>query len=541
MAAAAGLVAWLEQLAIAALLEAARFVPVGFLLVLALPRRVRWWRRLLLVTVPALAASIVLALGVQGIVHGSPSWQWPGVSAATLPTIGASLGLWMGLAWLRGWRARLLFFPKLALLFALLVAGAAGVLALAIESQPLPFPPAPVTSAEKRRIADLFKTRNPAKIPEGQTRSLRLSEKDLDLLLAWALPLGNAGSKAKADIGPYESRLQLSSRLPSGGRPRYLNVVTSGLVRFDDGRLVVVPGVLQLGRLQVPGLVMDLFGGPLTRLVLEHPRIQPAVVAIRGLEVQEGSFEVTYGHATLPRGFLADLFGGEGKSRELVPAVRAQVMSLLDAADSLPRGDARFAACVERAFALARRRSPESSAVFENQAAVLGLGILLGHGRVEDLVGDVLDDPLRERARHAFRGATTLRGRDDWPKHFFVSASLTVVAQDRVSDAAGLFKEELDADHGSGFSFGDLLADRAGTLFAQAATRNDASARTMQERLARGFELEQFFPEAKDLPEGLTDAEFQSRYGGVGGPGYRRIVADMERRLAGCAAYRTVP
>ena len=108
-----------------------------------------------------------------------------------------------------------------------------------------------------------------------------------------------------------------------------------------------------------------------------------------------------------------------------------------------------------------------------------------------------------------------------------------------MSDAAGLLKEELDASRGgSGFSFADLLADRAGTTFALRATSDKVSARAMQDRLARGFLIEEFFPPAADLPEGIPDAELQSRYGGVGGQAYNRLIEEIEQRIATCAAYR---
>ena len=125
----------------------------------------------------------------------------------------------------------------------------------------------------------------------------------------------------------------------------------------------------------------------------------------------------------------------------------------------------------------------------------------------------------------------------DWTRHFTVSGALTVVSAVAPSDAAGLLKEELDADGGSGFSFGDLLADRAGTTFADVATRDEASAAAIQARLAGGFRVDDFFPPADGLPEGIQDAELQSRYGGVGGPLYRRTAEEIERRVSACAAY----
>jgi hypothetical protein len=115
-----------------------------------------------------------------------------------------------------------------------------------------------------------------------------------------------------------------------------------------------------------------------------------------------------------------------------------------------------------------------------------------------------------------------------------------VLSAQAPSDAIGLFKEELDAGGGSGFSFGDLMADRAGTTFALVATRDEAAARALQQRLAAGFRVDDFFPEAADLPENIRDAELQARYGGVGGPLFQKYAAEVERRLWSCPAYRAL-
>jgi hypothetical protein len=176
--------------------------------------------------------------------------------------------------------------------------------------------------------------------------------------------------------------------------------------------------------------------------------------------------------------------------------------------------------------------------VLENRAALLALGILLGHPRLAGLVGPVVEQ--RDWPRAAPLARATLRGRNDWTKHFFVSAALTVLSAQAPSDAIGLFKEELDAGGGSGFSFGDLMADRAGTTFALLATGDDAAARAIQERLSGGFRVDDFFPEAADLPEDIQDVELQSRYGGVGGPLFRSYAAEVERRLWNCPAYRAL-
>jgi hypothetical protein len=106
-----------------------------------------------------------------------------------------------------------------------------------------------------------------------------------------------------------------------------------------------------------------------------------------------------------------------------------------------------------------------------------------------------------------------------------------------VSDAGGLIKEELDTlTHGSGFSFGDLAADRAVVRFAIAATRSPVDEQALQARLHRGFAVDDFFPQITDLPERLTLEQFRTVYGGVGSQRYRQVVADIEARLDRCAA-----
>ena len=46
------------------------------------------------------------------------------------------------------------------------------------------------------------------------------------------------------------------------------------------------------------------------------------------------------------------------------------------------------------------------------------------------------------------------------------------------------------------------------------------------------------FPEVKDLPKFMQDTEFKRRYGGIGGAEYRKMMAEIERRIAALAVFR---
>jgi hypothetical protein len=45
-------------------------------------------------------------------------------------------------------------------------------------------------------------------------------------------------------------------------------------------------------------------------------------------------------------------------------------------------------------------------------------------------------------------------------------------------------------------------------------------------------------PEPTGLREHMNEAEFNRRYGGIDGPGYREVLADIERRIDSVAFYR---
>ena len=225
-----------------------------------------------------------------------------------------------------------------------------------------------------------------------------------------------------------------------------------------------------------------------------------------------------------------------GVSSELARATEIQLRRIVDASSRLPTGDERFGALLQTVFAPMPSASKRPSAVEHNRAAVLALGIALGHDGLARYVGLNRNSELVRMAVSA-RTGITLRGRSDWARHYSLSAALAVLENPLVSDAGGLIKEELDAlTNGSGFSFGDLAADRAGIRFAQAASDSEKAALAMQTRLQNGYTADDFFPAISDLPENLTVEQFRRDYGGVGSRRYRQTINEIEIRLNGCAA-----
>ncbi len=500
------LLRWLRDLATLWIVDFVRPIPIGALAMLAVgargdqppPRR----RRGLGLLAGALL-TVVLVVAEQG--------RSPAAVHVVLALGGCLLGAWVGTAALRGIGP---LARRIALMLAVvagLTMAATGLAYLAVEPAPLPFSAAPLTSEQKRHVYGVLEA---ARSGDDEVRRLRLTAHDVNFLLAWGLSLGSPDRKGTVVLMPGHAEAQASLRLPSGWlRGGYVNVVAAGALAVDRGRPRLRLERLRVGRFAVPGVILAGASPLAVWAVRADPDTRELVKAILGLRLEQDAVEMVF------------------QPRSVHPRLMASLLA------TIPSGEDRFTAFVRAAFLHARQRSQGSEPTLENRAAVFALAVLLGHRRVEDFIGPVSTPEIRRLAAKRV-GRVSVRGRDDWTQHFWVSAGLALLSAETVSDAAGLLKEELDAGGGSGFSFGDLLADRAGTRFALAATRDVAAARAMQNRLSGRWPLDDLFPRAADLPEGIQDAELTSKYGAVGGGPYQALVAEIERRLDRCAALR---
>jgi hypothetical protein len=115
---------------------------------------------------------------------------------------------------------------------------------------------------------------------------------------------------------------------------------------------------------------------------------------------------------------------------------------------------------------------------------------------------------------------------------------LAVLSDEQRSLAVGLSKEAMDSTPGgSGFSFVDMAANTAGIRLAVEATRNSKSAHAIQDRLQQGVDIADVFPSIDGLPENLTRDQLQANFGGIGGTETRRLLGEIDRRIAALPLY----
>jgi hypothetical protein len=400
----------------------------------------------------------------------------------------------------------------LVVLGALLVPLAA--LLLALQGEPAVPARGEVSHEDVARAVALVRAQDPRRLPDGAERRVALGERDLELLLnhaaqRWlrarvqvALERGGAGVAASAPL-PLGRWLNLRLRLVERG-----------------GRLEVER--LAIGRLPLPAAL----AAPLARRALARLPQGDEVAAAAAL-VQRVSFHP----GRLSLAYAWDRDTGQRVLASLVPPdeqerLRAYTEALAAALAARAPGErVPLGELLPALFERARQRSGAGAdAASENRSALVALTLFANGRSLAPWVPAARGWPALPPHR------VTLAGRDDFALHFLISAALALDTTSPLTRAVGIYKEVADARAGSGFSFNDLAADRAGTRLGE---RLLAEPEAMQRRLAdlRRADEAALMPAWADLPEFLSEAEFKRRFGGVGGPGYEQLLAEIDRRI----------
>lgn len=198
-------------------------------------------------------------------------------------------------------------------------------------------------------------------------------------------------------------------------------------------------------------------------------------------------------------------------------------------------GDALTSFYVRAAAKSASQLPPEQAAT----AMMLGLGIALDDSdilRKQPKLSTFcrhVETTEERQARISLIGKPTIFRRRDLTQHFFVSGFLTAMVGPTAAESAGVAKELVDATSGSGFSFIDLAANKAGIRFAEAILRRQLTLA----QVAAAFKMDHYMPEIDDLPEGLGKTEFLLRFGTGDDERYQDVVKKIERRIDALSGY----
>jgi len=353
---------------------------------------------------------------------------------------------------------------------------------------------------------------------------LELSERDLELAGTYLLRR-HAETNLRIHIQDNRLHAKATLRIPGFPSRPYLNLQLT--LRDQEGRPNLVH--LQIKEQVLPReLAKNLLNELLVRLYrTEEYRLARGIVD--QIRLQDGRLSLHYHwNPELARRARATFLKEPPSARQ---AYREELRRLLAQQGQTSPS---LTALLGPLFQLARARSLQGDPVAENRAllAVLGYWATTGEGLATHLIGQDSGPPLRFRAR--------LNRRRDQARHFLISAALAANINDTAASLAGTLKELGDAEKGSGFSFIDLAADRAGTRFGQLAVASTGLAERLQARIALGVSDKDIVPAIAQLNEGVDLEEFRRRYGNPDSAQYQDVLENIDRMIDACPVYRTL-
>lgn len=413
---------------------------------------------------------------------------------------------------------------SLLLLCVLAVITVGAFLYVALESRPLVSSSVPLSVDNLDALEILSADNDPRSLSPGESATLALSEKDLEVALGYVLDRMQVG-QADVVLGDTSALVSVSARLPVDFANLYLNLKASVQ---GGSEFPTVTGV-QLGGVNVPDwLSAKLLDSMRTVVGVRYPEYERLQATIEDISIDEGRLRVRYRwDPELARELSRR--GGElllsGPLQELVAVYGARLHELTNE-PNLPKRMS-VSEFLRPLFVYAHHRGGDP--VEENRALLLALSMYVLDLDVMDLISASANGLKNvSLPRHELQ----FYRRGDLARHFFISVGLTLGADAGLSDNIGLLKELEDTrGEGSGFSFADVGADRVGTRFAEFAVSNPHNARLLQRRMAEGDGEAFYFPDLRDLPEFLTRDEFTQRYGHTGSAHFSKVITTIDERI----------
>ena len=405
-----------------------------------------------------------------------------------------------------------------SMLFAVL-AGFAVLPWLMLDDSPAIEPPSEFRRTDLAWVKSLFQKHDPRRQTPDVIQTIQLDEAELNRLLNYAVELRQVNGVA-AELTPGLATITATMAVPASPFGRYLNL-TAEVADVPGGIRIQS---LQFGSLPLPGALADGIARLAHRWLRRDETYASLADAFSLVNFDENLATLDYRwHPEL----LTQL---ERKSAELLiaPEDQARMLAYAEKLDTLikqhPHGSTIPLVSI-LAPLFEHAQASDDDVAEENRAAFTALAAYLsGISLPRLLEGD------SKSIRRAPRVLLSLHGRRDFAEHFMISAALTVNGGSRLANAIGLIKEEEDASKGSGFSFTDLAANRAGVKLGERATGEAAA--QMQQHLASARRDADLLPDFRDLPEFMSQAEFDRRFGPVGGPRYQKLIDSIDARLA---------
>ncbi|WP_321494476.1 hypothetical protein [uncultured Desulfobacter sp.] len=422
------------------------------------------------------------------------------------------------------------------------VGGPVVFLLCVIEKSPKVSPPPELSFDNVKRVEKIVKNNKPNSMHRKEIRRVILSEEDLNLLAEYGVSQLNDNNLICTEIRLSDPLIHLGAtvKVPKTVLGAYVNM------EFTLSTKENKPDVnyIHVGKIEIPGsfVAFVAFAASFVCQNFLSPQDYKLIVEVmndlHSVSIHEKQLILTY---EWNPDSIAQIHES-GKAFMISPEHQDKLIfytnALTDLVVTVRKYHSRSISLfrvIQPLFKLAAGQSAVSNnPVLENRALLQALSLFCINQGIDKLVSKEKLKQVKPKTHIRF----TLNGRHDLPKHFLISAGLTVSAGSKLSNFAGLSKEVDDSDKGSGFSFADLAADRAGVKLAELAIESATQASRLQQKMAAVKSESDFMPVIDNLPEGIMELEFKRQYKDLDSKAYAMINDEISRRIDECSAYK---
>ena len=334
-------------------------------------------------------------------------------------------------------------------------------------------------------------------------------------------------SAVKIELKDNIIRFVVTMTLPKNYLGQYLNIS----FRFGNEGNNELPSLkkFKAGELLLPAK----FSAFVIDNIIRHTSLNEyfilATRPIRSIIIDQEKVTISY-HSSLEnliqaQNVLAD--GGKNNDLDIYQQKLTDVIAQHDSTWRLSLAD-----LLKPLFTLAYQRSNLENAIDENKMAIITINNYVNRKETKKFLSLPLATLNTDK-----RYPTFLYKRIDLAQHFIGSAAITASMNNQISKTVGEEKELSDAQGGSGFSFVDLAADKAGTRFGEMATSSPESARKLQKKISEIKDYTDFMPDPSDLPEHMDDTEFKRRFESVDSAIYQELSKKIDERIIATPIY----
>lgn len=356
---------------------------------------------------------------------------------------------------------------------------------------------------------------------------IELTEADLNLAGNYLL---NRYSKSAAHISLKENKLKfvVTMTLPKNSLGTYVNI-TFRLGNMEGNDLPTITK-FKAGKLLLPAKLAAFVIDSIIQYSSLNEYFILATRPIKAVKIDEQKLTITYypNKDTLiqARNFLTHT--GDNSTLNIYQQKLVEIVSKHD-----PKWRLSLAELLRPLFELAYQRSTLETAIDENRVVITAINDYVNKQETKKLLS--MPEPTPATGQQQY--SAFLYKRTDLAQHFIGSAALTASVNKQAAQIAGEEKELSDAHGGSGFSFIDLAADKAGTRFGEMATSSPENARRMQKVMSQIKDYSDFMPDPRDLPEHMNEADFKQRFESINSPVYQEISKQIDARISATPIY----